>query len=73
MHFLIENLQAMQTITDPSSSQICTLVIYQSCSTDQATPIHDRQGEVTSMPECVQTWAQALTKAHRESALSLLL
>lgn len=73
MHFLIEDLQAMQTINDLSSSQICALAIYQSCFTDKATAIHNRQGEVTSMPECVEIWAQALTKAHRESGLSLLL
>lgn len=63
----------MQTINNLSSSQICTLAIYQSCFTDEVTPIHDRQGEVISMPECVERWAQALTKAHRESVLSLLL
>lgn len=63
----------MQTINDLSSSQICTLAIYQSCFTDEATPTHNRQGEVTSRPDCVERWAQAPTKAHRESVLSLLL
>lgn len=71
MHFLIEDLQAMQTTDDLSSSYICALAIYQSCSRDQATPMLDRQGEVTSMPECVERWAQAPTRAHRESVLSL--
>lgn len=32
-----------------------------------------RQGELTSMPESVESWAQVLTKAHRELVLSLLL
>lgn len=36
----IKDLQAIQNINDPSSSQICTLAIYLSCLTDGARTIH---------------------------------
>lgn len=62
-----------QNINDLSSPQICTLAIYWSYFTDRATTTHTGQGELTSVSERVESWAQVLAKAHRELALLLLL
>lgn len=50
MHFLIKDLQEMWNINDVSSSQICTLAIYQSCFIGGATTI--REGRV-NWPACL--------------------